>query len=320
MGSEKTPGSAGSGSRASVPGDWLGLAGKTVLVAGLANRKSVAWHVGKRLEEAGARVIHSVHTEKRKQDVLKLFGGRSASERIGPGSGRTAHGNERAEPGADVLVCDVEKQAEIDGLARELERRGAKIDGFVHSIAFASYSPTADGTPRAFHETSRQDFLRAVDVSCFSLVAMSNALKDFLAPGASVVAVSISTTRMAAENYGAMAPVKAALDSAIVFLAKSFAEARVRFNAVGAGPLKTASSAGIPGYLESYLYAEAATLRKKALETGEVADAVTYLLSSRSSGFNAQTLVLDAGMGVNWFDRELVERAMREGADAGRGG
>ena len=276
--------------------DWLGLSGKTVLVCGLANRKSVAWHVGKRLEEAGARVIHSVHTEKRRADVKKLL------------------------PGGDVRVCDVEKQAEIDALAAQLASEGARIDGLVHSIAFASYTPSPAGGLRAFHETARADFLRAVDVSCFSLIALANALKDVFAPQASVVAVSISTTRMAAENYGAMAPVKAALDSAIVFLAKSFAERGVRFNAVGAGPLKTASSAGIPGYLESYLYAESATLRKRALETGEVADAVTYLLSPRSSGFDAQTLVLDAGMGVNWFDKALVERAMREGADAARGG
>jgi enoyl-[acyl-carrier protein] reductase I len=266
-----------------------------VLVAGLANRKSVAWHVGKRLEEAGARAIHSVHTQKRRVDVLKL---------LADGQGA-----------ADVLVCDVEKQTEIDALAAELSRRGVALDGLVHSIAFASYS----GGPRPFHETSREDFLRAIDVSCFSLVALSNAVKGLFAPKASVVAISISTTRMAAENYGAMAPVKAALDSAIVFLAKSFSQAGVRFNAVGAGPLKTASSAGIPGYLESYLYAEAATLRKRALETGEVADAALFLLSPRSSGFNAQTLVLDAGMGVNWFDKDLVERAMREGSHAARG-
>jgi enoyl-[acyl-carrier protein] reductase I len=275
-----------------VASDWLGLTGKTVLVCGLANRKSVAWHVGKRLEEAGARVIHSVHTGKRRADVKKLL------------------------PRGDIRVCDVENQAEIDALASELAREGVHLDGLVHSIAFASYS----GGPRPFHETLRADFLRAVDVSCFSLVALANAVKERFTDQASVVAVSISTTRMAAENYGAMAPVKAALDSAIVFLSKSFAERGVRFNAVGAGPLKTASSAGIPGYLESYLYAESATLRKRALETGEVADAVTYLLSPRSSGFAAQTLVIDAGMGVNWFDRALVERAMREGADAARGG
>jgi enoyl-[acyl-carrier protein] reductase I len=114
---------------------------------------------------------------------------------------------------------------------------------------------------------------------------------------------------MAAESYGYMAPIKAALDSAVVFLAKSFStDSRVRFNAIKAGPLKTSSSAGIPGYLDNYLYAEAATLRHEALKTKEVADAVLFLLSPRSSGINAAGLVADAGMGVNFFDREIVRR------------
>jgi enoyl-[acyl-carrier protein] reductase I len=109
-----------------------------------------------------------------------------------------------------------------------------------------------------------------------------------------------------------MAPVKAALDSAIVFLAKSFKQiAEVRFNAVRAGPLKTASSAGIPGYLESYLYAERATLRGRGLATSEVADAVLYLLSERSSGIDAQGIVVDAGMAVNFFDSQIVRAVTR---------
>jgi enoyl-[acyl-carrier protein] reductase I len=116
---------------------------------------------------------------------------------------------------------------------------------------------------------------------------------------------------MASENYGYMAPIKAALDSAVVFLAKSLAPQGVRFNSLCAGPLKTSASAGIPGYLESYLYAEAATLRKKALATEEVADAAVFLLSPRSGGFNAQSLVVDAGMGVNYFDKDIVRRAVR---------
>ena len=85
----------------------------------------------------------------------------------------------------------------------------------------------------------------------------------------------------------------------------------MRFNAVGAGPLKTSASAGIPGYLESYLYAEKLTFRKKNLETQEVADAVLFLLSGRSSGFNGATLVVDAGLGANYFDQEIVRLAMR---------
>jgi len=127
-----------------------------------------------------------------------------------------------------------------------------------------------------------------------------------------VVTLSISTTQMASESYGYMAPVKAALDSSLVFLAKSFSRfSRVRFNAVAPGLLKTSASAGIPGYVEAYLYAEEATLRKKAVETEEAANVAAFLLSPRSSGINGQRIVVDAGMSVNYFDRELVRRAMR---------
>jgi enoyl-[acyl-carrier protein] reductase I len=116
---------------------------------------------------------------------------------------------------------------------------------------------------------------------------------------------------MASENYGYMAPIKAALDSAIVFLAKSFSQfSEVRFNAVAPGLLKTSASAGIPGYVDSYLFAERATLRGRAVATEEVANAVAFLLSPRSSGINAQRLIIDAGMEVNYFDERLVKPAV----------
>jgi enoyl-[acyl-carrier protein] reductase I len=85
----------------------------------------------------------------------------------------------------------------------------------------------------------------------------------------------------------------------------------VRFNSVGPSLLKTSASAGIPDYMDSYLYAEAATLRHKALTTEEVANAVAFLLSPRSSGINAQRIVIDAGMGSNYFDKSIVKRATR---------
>lgn len=264
--------------------DFLQLTDKWILVFGVANRKSVAWHVSRVLEQAGAKVTYVVRSEERRQSVAKLL------------------------PAADIRVCDVEHEDQIARLREELAAQGGTYHGLVHSIAFADYS---DGM-KPFHETTKRAFLRAVDISCYSLIALSNALKDLLSLDGSVVTISISTTRMASENYGYMAPIKAALDSSIVFLAKSFSQfSRVRFNAVAPGLLKTSASAGIPGYVESYLYAEQATLRKQALQTEEVAHAVAFLLSPRSSGINAQHLVLDAGMSVNYFDADLVRRAMR---------
>jgi enoyl-[acyl-carrier protein] reductase I len=109
-----------------------------------------------------------------------------------------------------------------------------------------------------------------------------------------------------------MAPIKAALDSSLAFLAKSFSKfSRIRFNAVAPGLLKTSASAGIPGYVDAYLYAEQIIPRKKAVQTEEAAHAAAFLLSPRSSGINAQRLVVDAGMAINYFDREMVDRALR---------
>lgn len=264
--------------------DALGLAGKTVAVAGVATRRSVGWAIGKKLQQLGCEVVWIVHSEARREELR---------EKLAPG---------------EVHACDVQSDEEIDAMREAIARRHPRLDGFVHSIAFANY----EAGFRPFHETSRADFLQAVDVSCYSFVRMAEAFRELFADDASAVTISISDTRMAAENYGYMAPAKAALDSAVTFLAKSFSrESGVRFNAVKAGLLKTSSSAGIPGYLESYLFAEQCTFRKRALETREVADVALFLLSPMSSGINGQGLVVDAGMGNNYFDRAAVDRAMR---------
>ena len=269
---------------------FLELAGKTFLVVGAANKKSVATHIGKILTEQKARVIYSVRTEERKQSVASL---------VGP---------------SPVFVCDVEKPEEIERLKKDVAGETDTLHGLVHSIAFANYS---EGW-QPFHKTSKKDFLQCVDVSCYSLISLSNTFKDLFDNDASVVTVSISTTRMAAENYGYMGPAKAALDSSLCFLAKSFSDfSRVRFNSVNAGLLKSSASAGIPGYVDSYLHAEQLTLRKQALTTGEVANAAVFLLSGRASGINAQGIVLDAGMSTNYFDKDIVKRPPAGRAEPG---
>ena len=261
--------------------DFLGLNNKTFLVFGLANRKSVAWHVGRVLAEVGAEVLWVVRSEARCEEVKKLIG---------------------EDP---VFVCDVENEEEIAALEKAVAQKWPRLDGLVHSIAFAEY----EGGVKPFHETGKREFLRAVDISCYSLMAISRAFQKLLEADASVVTISISTTRMASENYGYMAPIKAALDSSLAFLAKSFSRfSRVRFNAVSPGLLKTSASAGIPGYVDSYLYAERVIPRHKAVQTEEVANAVAFLLSPRSSGINAQQIIIDAGMSINYFDREIVTR------------
>jgi enoyl-[acyl-carrier protein] reductase I len=143
-------------------------------------------------------------------------------------------------------------------------------------------------------------------------MALSAALEKQLDPQGSVVTIGISTTRMASESYGFMAPVKAALESSLAFLTKSFSRfSQVRFNAVSAGLLKTSASAGIPGYVDAYLYAERVIPRKSAVTTDEVANTAAFLLSPRSSGITAQSIIVDAGMSINYFDHQVVSDAMR---------
>ncbi len=265
--------------------DFLQITGKTFLVQGVANRKSVAWHVAKSIEEQGGRVVYAVRSEARKKSLETLLAGKP------------------------VFICDVEEEGAAARLAAEVSASGfAPLHGLVHSIAFANYS---EGF-KAFHETKRKDFLQATSISAFSLVELANAFKPHFAPKASVVTIGISSLLVTPDNYGYMGPIKAALESSVRFLAKSFsADSEVRFNVIGAGPLKTSASAGIPGYLESYLYAEKLTFRKRNLSTQEVADPTLFLLSERSSGINGTTLVIDAGLGSNYFDKDIIRLAMR---------
>ena len=262
--------------------DFLQVSGKTFLVAGVANKKSVAYFVAKGLINNGAKVTFSVQNEENRSKAQKLF------------------------PESTILICDAENGESISQLGEYFQNNNVKLFGFVHSMAFANYS---EGI-KPFHETKVDDFLQATNISCFSLVAIANALKNSFEEDSSIVTISISNTRATA--YGYMGPIKAALDATVAFLAKSLSEiSRVRVNAVCAGPLKTSASAGIPGYVNNYLFAEQLTLRKAALKTEEVANTVIFLLSPVSGGINATGIVVDAGMSCNYFDQDVVNKAMR---------
>ena len=264
--------------------DYLQLEGKCIVLTGVANRRSVAWAVAQELQQLGARIIY-------------VFKDNALLEK-----NRTLVGQD-----APAVVCDVEKPDDMADLPARIAQFTKSIDGFVHSIAFANYS---EGI-KPFHSTIKQDFLQAVDISCFSLIGFCDSLKEMFAPDASIVAMSISSTRIASENYGYMGPVKAALDASIAFLAKSLSQnvsPDIRVNAVGAGLLRTSASAGIPGYIDAYLFAEKAIPRKRALDTREPARVLTFLLSPLSSGINAQVITVDAGMGINYFDKEIVHK------------
>jgi len=259
--------------------NFLQLKDKNIIIFGVANKRSIALAISKVLTAQGANIIHVVRDEKTKQATQKLL---------------------KDHP---VITCDVEDDEQIAQLPKKISQHATTLHGMMHSIAFANFS---NGI-QEFYNTNKQDFLQAVNISCFSLVQLTRTLKPLFAPDASIVTMSISTTRMASESYGYMGPIKAALDSSVVFLAKSLSNSsKIRVNAVGASLLKTSASAGIPGYIDAYLFAEKAIPRKEALKTSEAANTAAFLLSPASSGINAQTIVVDAGMSINYFDKEII--------------
>tara|TARA_R110002049_G_scaffold280732_1_gene460149 strand:- start:8 stop:790 length:783 start_codon:yes stop_codon:yes gene_type:complete len=255
--------------------DFLAVSDKTFVISGVANKKSVAYATAKVLKDNGAKLVLTVQTSDHAEKASQLF------------------------PDAKIYIVDVENSETIKSLGKNLKADGVKVSGFLHSMAFANYM-----NPKPFHETNWDDFAQATRISCFSLVEMTNAMIESFSDDAAIVTVSISSTR--ATNYGYMGPIKAALDSTVAFLAKSISSKGIRVNGICSGPLKTSASAGIPGYIENYLFAEKLTMRKKALKTEEVGNSIAFLLSPKSSGFNATGLVIDAGMSANYFDEEVV--------------
>ncbi|MDD3585767.1 MAG: SDR family oxidoreductase [Thermoguttaceae bacterium] len=260
--------------------DFLQISGKRFLIFGVANKKSVAYAVASMLRQQGGQCVFVVRDEEVLAKTQKLF------------------------PDASFFCCNVEHEEDIIALREAVGKQYDRFDGILHSIAFADFS---EGL-KPFHETPKKAFFQALDISCFSFVSISRYFADLLADNASVVTVSISTTRMANESYGYMAPIKAALDSSLAFLSKSFSSfSHIRFNAVAPGPLKTSASAGIPGYLDSYLYTEKVVPRGKAVATDEAAAVAVFLLSPLSSGIVAQKIVVDAGMEINYFDKNIIK-------------
>lgn len=259
---------------------FLQIEEKKFLVFGIFNKKSIAYHAAKVLQEEGANIVAVVKDDNIKEKVNAFF------------------------PDNNIFVCDVEKQDEIKKLSVDVSRRHNKLDGMLHSIAFADFS---EGL-KPFHETKKDHFLQSIDISCFSLINLSNALKNIFDKEASIVTLTVPFTKTIIENYSYMAPVKAALESSVAYLAKSFSSfSQIRFNAVSTGFVKTSAAAGIPKIIDSFLFAEKVSLRKKAIEAREVADIIAFLLSKRSSLINAQSVIADAGISVNIFDDEIVE-------------
>ncbi len=246
------------------------LEGKTALVLGVANRWSIAYAIAQAFRREGATLLITYQGERQKLTVEEL--GRELGA-------------------AKILNCDVTKDEEIAALAAMLQSENVRIDTMVHSIAFAN----KEDLSRPFVETSRAGFALAMDVSAYSLVAVSKAMAPLMTEGGSILTLSYLGAVRVVQNYNVMGVAKAALENCVRYLASDLGAARIRVNAISAGPIKTASARGIKDFSKVLDGVAALAPLKRNCDPAEVADTAVFLSSDLGRGVTANIIYVDAG-------------------------
>jgi len=246
------------------------LEGKNALILGVANKWSLAYAIANAFSREGARLLLTYQGERQKETVEELAQELKAER---------------------VLACDVQKEQEIEQLAKSLKDAGGPIHAVMHSIAFAQREDLA----RPFVETSRAGYLLAQEVSSFSLLAIARAAAPLMTSGGAITTLTYLGSTRVVPNYNVMGVAKAALEATVRYLASDLGPSRIRVNAVSAGPVKTASARGIQGFSGILdVVAQRAPLRRNT-DPAEVADAVVFLTSDLGRGVTGNILFVDCG-------------------------
>jgi enoyl-[acyl-carrier protein] reductase I len=246
--------------------------GKVALVAGVANKRSIAWAIARALREAGAELAFTYQGERLERSVRPLA----------------------EEAGSDVVVeCDVSSDESLDRAFAAIGERTGGLDVLVHSIA---YAPQETFTNR-FVDTSRDAFRAALDVSAYSLIAMARRAEPLMAArgGGSVVTMTYMASERAFPGYNIMAAAKAALECSVRYLAHELGPAGIRVNAISAGPVRTLASAGIAGFKEMETVIEERSPLGRNIDAADVGEAALYLCSPMARMVTGTTLYVDSG-------------------------
>ncbi|MBN1394334.1 MAG: enoyl-ACP reductase [Pirellulales bacterium] len=250
------------------------FAGKIGLVMGVANERSIAWAVSRKLLDEGAEIAFT-HLPGPSSE-------RRVAELVGPQNPKI------------VLPCDVQKDADIARVFDEIRETYGRLDFLLHSVAFAP--PTELNAP--YVETTRAGWHLAMDISVYSLVAACRAAAPLMGDSGAVLTISYFGGEKVVPGYNVMGVCKAALEHSARHLAWDLGRRNIRVNCLSAGPLRTLSSAGISGFDELRRHAAEKSPLGRALEADEVADAALYLLGPNSSGVTGETLHVDCGYSI----------------------
>jgi enoyl-[acyl-carrier protein] reductase I len=249
---------------------------KTAVIFGVANKRSIAWAIAQKLQQAGWRMAITYQNERLAQEAKGLID---------------------ELPGATGFMCDVSHDEQIAKLFEELKQKYGTLQAVVHSVAFA---PAADMAGE-FLNTTREGFRIAHDVSVYSLIAVARAAAPLMIDGGGIVTLTYYGAEKVVPKYNVMGVAKAALEACVRYLANDLGPKNIRVNAISAGPIKTLAARGVSGLGEMLRsHAERAPL-KRNVDPGEVGGTAVFLLSDAASGITGETIYVDCGYNIMGF-------------------
>ena len=247
------------------------LAGKTGIVFGVANKRSIAWAIAQAWAREGARLAFTYQGERLKENVEELV---------------SAFGSDTL-----LMPCDVTKDEDIAKVFQAVGEKFGKLNLLLHSVAYAP----KEALEGEFVNTSREAFRVAHDVSAYSLVALARAAAPLMTDGGSMVAMSYYGAEKVVPHYNVMGVAKAALEASTRYLAYDLGPKKIRVNCISAGPVNTLAARGISGFMEMLKHYEAHAPLKRNVTPDELGATGAFLASDGAAAITGQVLYVDAG-------------------------
>ena len=249
------------------------LNGKKGLITGVANNLSISWAIAQIAKEHGAELAFTYQGEALQKRVLPLA----------------------EEIGCDfVIPCDVTDQASMDNVFKLIEQRWGKLDFLVHAIGFSDREELRG----RYLDTSLANFLNTMNISCYSLTALSKRAEPLMKDSGSIITLTYYGAEKVVPNYNVMGGAKAALESSVKYLAADMGRNNIRVNAVSAGPIKTLASSAIGDFKSMLNLHEATSPLRRNITQQDVAKSALYLLSDLASGVTGEVHYVDCGYNV----------------------
>jgi enoyl-[acyl-carrier protein] reductase I len=254
----------------------LSMEGRTVVVFGVANKRSIAWAIAQHMQQAGATLAITYQNERLKKEANDMIS---------------------ALPNATGFQCDVSSDDEIASLFGELKAKYGKLDAVVHSIAYAP----GEAMQNEFVQTSREAFRIALDTSAYSLVAVARGATPLMTDGGAILTMTYYGAEKVVPRYNVMGVAKAALEACVRYLASDLGKHKIRVNAISAGPLKTLAARGIGNLGEMMkTHAEKSPMGRN-VDVNEVAATAVFLSSDGATGITGETIHVDCGYNIMGF-------------------